>query len=543
MNQRTGGPRRNPGIVRAILGLVVLLGALWGYGESERLTLISVLDGRGVSWAKPLPQGQDRGEDELSPLSPDECRLYSMVVYQTAVLISSDYYREVSVPQLLAAALSALADEVGERVPPALRNDPEKWFDNTEPVGVIMEFRKQLGNRRALRGRDLEISLRGMFKILDPHTGFLTAQDRKRMYQMDTAASGTGLVLAERMGKGPVVIADVDLGSPAHWAGLVPGDRIWAIDGQSIEELPSVEVEARLQALAAQIGRRIHLSVETAQTATRRQVELTSEIYEVESVLGFRRTDAKQWSYWLDESAKIGYVRILEIYLRTPDKFQSVLRELTNQGLRGLVLDLRDCTGGSLNAALRIADLLLAEGPICTVKYRRAVNKGLAQPGGLQETHVSSREDSFTDFPLMVLIGSETRGGGELIAAALQDNQRAILVGQRTHGKATVQQPIPLTHPVGPYHEMKLSVGLFQRPSGKNMQRPWNERESDQWGVLPDRGFEVRLSPQLEQRLREGRRQRDLSRPEAAHALDNPKADPVLYWALRALRKQLEKRS
>jgi carboxyl-terminal processing protease len=360
------------------------------------------------------------------------------------------------------------------------------------------------------------------------------------MYQLEAGVFGTGIVLAERVGRGPFVIADVELGSPAHWAGLRPQDRLWAINDQSVADMSLAEVEARLQGDPSQLGQPLRLQIEPAHGKARQNVQLAPDVYEPETVLGFTRTVTGQWSYWLDPSQKIGYVRIREIYRQTPEKLEKVLQELSKGGLRGLVLDLRDCPGGALEGAVRIADLLLGEGPICTVKYRDTTALGVAPPAQAEQSYASSGDRSFTNFPLAVLIGSETRGGGELIAAAIQDNRRGVLVGQRTHGKASVQQTLPLMHPVGQHTELKISVGLLIRPSGKNMHRFWGEREPEEWGVWPDPHYEVRMSPQLEQQLQQWRHQRDLRSPQAreSHPLDNPKADPVLLAALRYFQKQ-----
>ncbi|MCS7166011.1 MAG: S41 family peptidase [Gemmatales bacterium] len=499
------------------------------------------LASQGPTWAKPLPGDPDADDEPTSQLG-DDIRLYAEVVAQTAEMISLRYYREVSAPQLLAAALTALADAAGKKVPESWRNNPDKWFADLEPRLALVQYRKQMGSRWAVRGRDIEISLRGMFQVLDPHTGFISTQDRKRMYQLEGNTLGVGITLVERMGKGPLVIAEVDLGSPAHWAGILPGDRLWAINSRSVEDLPTVEVESQLQNLMGQLGQKVSLTIESAQTGRRREMELVSEPYEIETVLGFTRKDSRQWSYWLDSEAKIGYVRVLEIQARTSDRLEAALRDLTNQGMRGLILDLRDCTGGVLNAAVRIADLLLGEGPICTVRYREAAALGVGnRPGSLEQSYTSAKEGSFLGFPLWVLIGPETRGGGELIAAALQDNRRAVLVGQRTYGKATVQQSMPLMLPVGGHTEIKISVGIFVRPSGKNMQRFWGHQQPEEWGVSPDRGYEMPLSSSLQERLREWRRQRDLlsGLNNQVHPLDNPKADPVLWFALQSLMKQL----
>jgi carboxyl-terminal processing protease len=145
------------------------------------------------------------------------------------------------------------------------------------------------------------------------------------------------------------------------------------------------------------------------------------------------------------------------------------------------------------------------------------------------------------DLPLVVLINGETSGGAELIAAALQDHQRAVVVGQRTLGKASIQTIRPLA-----LHtcvvSLKLTTGTFVRPSGKNLQRPRDGQPAAAWGVHPDPGQEVRLSPGLDRRLRDWWLAQTLRPGGSTEALplDDPANDPQRQAALQTLRAKLQ---
>src|SRR5262249_39694341 len=161
---------------------------------------------------------------------------------------------------------------------------------------------------------------------------------------------------------------------------------------------------------------------------------------------------------------------------------RNVLEGLRDQKLRGLVLDLRWCPGGYLNESIEVADLFLGNGVIATERSR-----------GREDTvYRSAADGKFRDFALVVLVNGDTLGGAELIAAALQDHKRGVVLGQRTRGKGSVQVPLPVgVEGVG----LKLTRGAFIRPSGKNLHRFPDSAPTDDWGVIPDEDF--RLSPEL----------------------------------------------
>jgi carboxyl-terminal processing protease len=148
-----------------------------------------------------------------------------------------------------------------------------------------------------------------------------------------------------------------------------------------------------------------------------------------------------------------------------------------------------------------------------------------------EETISGFRQNNHTAVPMVVLIGPETSGGGELIAAALQDHNRAVVAGQRSRGKASIQRSPNLG--LGGHHALRLTVGYFYRPNGKNLHRHPDSKPSDPWGVSPDPDLEVRLSTQLRQQIRDWRLLQDL-RPvgsRTALPLDDPESDPVLLAA------------
>jgi carboxyl-terminal processing protease len=253
-----------------------------------------------------------------------------------------------------------------------------------------------------------------------------------------------------------------------------------------------------------------------------RQVTLEAENFRPETVLGVVRRADNTWEYLADRENRIAHVRIAALNHGTAEDFLQVLTALQAEGLRGLILDLRWCPGGFLDQAVEVARLLLGQGIIAIFQSRE--DRKTARGG----------RDQFTGFPVVVLVNGETSGGAELVAAALQDNRRAVVAGQRTLGKASVQTLVAL--PVSDAY-LKLTTGTFFRPSGKNLHRFPESRPTEDWGVRPEPELEFRVSPELGRHLRESWLLQTL-RPGASNEalpLDDPEGDPQRQATLQEL--------
>jgi carboxyl-terminal processing protease len=198
--------------------------------------------------------------------------------------------------------------------------------------------------------------------------------------------------------------------------------------------------------------------------------------------------------------------------------------------MRGLVLDLRWCPGGFIKEATECAELFLGEKVIARTKERNQ-----------ERVFRSTGEPKFQDLPVVVLINGATSGGGELIAAALQDHgqPRICVAGQRSLGKGSIQTSVFLP---GANLGMKVTSGTFLRPSGKNLHRFADSKPQDDWGVRPDAGLEFPISPALERQLRQWWLLQTL-RPGPSREvlpLDDPEADPQRQAAAQALQDQLD---
>ena len=203
-----------------------------------------------------------------------------------------------------------------------------------------------------------------------------------------------------------------------------------------------------------------------------------------------------QWSFLLPGERQIGYLRITGFAGEEPGEKgtaadSAALEQLQKEKIRGLVLDLRDNRGGSLRSAVNVCDMLVPKGEIVTTRGR---------DGQVQRAYRASGKAPFTGFPIAVLVNRFSASASEIVAACLQDADRAIVVGQRSYGKGTVQEVVD----EGP-GSMKLTVATYWRPSGQNINRPKDDGKNDvksaTWGVSPNEGFSVPVEDEERERL------------------------------------------
>jgi carboxyl-terminal processing protease len=298
---------------------------------------------------------------------------------------------------------------------------------------------------------------RGLTDVLDPHSRFMDPEeyDRlKRETEGDTEMTGVGIDV-ERRKRGLVVVSPIE-GSPAFKAGIEPGDIIKKIDGTDADTLEWEEAVGRIQGPE---GSEVVLAIE------RRGKPLTFRIrrerFELRSVEGRVLEDG------------YGYVRIRIFSSNTDSKLLEALEDVKKRsegkgGLRGVILDLRRNPGGLLDQGVRVADRFIAEGLIV-----RTVGKA----GREMDRQMAHSRGSWTGFPMVVLVDNATASAAEIVAGALQDHQRAVIMGSQTFGKGSVQTVMEIdgcgAKPCG----LKLTVSRYFTPSGRSIQNQ---------GITPD---------------------------------------------------------
>ncbi len=346
-------------------------------------------------------------------------------------------------------------------------------------------------NRREL----LESALRGMLQNLDQHSQYINESEwRFFKKQIEGKYGGIGIQVevdadAERL----KVIAPM-VGTPAYLAGVLPGDLILEIDGQTTD---GMSPDRAVEVLTGRVGTPVKIQVKHEADGKVETLSMTRAIIDMPSVLGDVRKADDSWDYMIDHDRKIGYIRISSFIQNTTDEVKAALTELKGDGMKALVLDLRDDPGGLLSAAVDVCDLFLDSGVIVSTKGRNTPSK----------VYEAQKDGQYTDFPMVVLVNQNSASAAEIVSACLQDHKRAKVVGQRSYGKGSVQNILELE---GGNSVLKLTVASYHRPSGKNIHRFKNAKDSDEWGVSPNTGLEVKMNPEQYLSYARARRQRDL---------------------------------
>jgi len=365
-------------------------------------------------------------------------------------------------------------------------------------------------NRREL----LESALQGMLQNLDPHSQFINTSEWKSFKRkIEGRFGGIGITVGMDEAHNHLKVIAPMVGTPAYEAGILAGDLIMEIDDQSAE---GVSPDKAVEILTGRPGTPVKLTVLHEGEEKPVDVKVTRAIIDVPSILGDRRKPNDDWDFMIDKDKKIGYIRISTFIQNTTEDLKKALTELKAEGMKGLILDLRDNPGGLLSSAVEVSDLFIDSGMIVSTKGRNTVTKKFeAQKDGI-----------FTDFPMAVLINQGSASAAEIVSACLQDHNRAVVVGQRSFGKGSVQNIFDLDDGNS---VLKLTVAAYYRPSGKNIHRFKNAKESDEWGVSPNSGMEVKLNHEQYRAWALGRLHRDMESHAKGHKVDDkgekPKSD------------------
>jgi len=336
-------------------------------------------------------------------------------------------------------------------------------------------------------------AIRGMLATLDPHSMFLEPKQYQQM-KTDTAGEwgGLGLELTERDGL-LTVVSPID-DTPAARAGIQPGDQILQINGDSTREMSLGQAN---QHLVGAPGSRVDLLLMRRGFNQPRQITLVREHIRVNPI-----------DYRLLGDG-IGYVRIRSFQDRTDRYLKEALTKLREEAggtLSGLIMDLRNNPGGLLEQAVRVADRFLVSGTIVTTegRNRQHVEKELAHPS-----------DTEPGYPLIVLVNGGSASASEIVAGALQDNGRAVIMGTQTFGKGSVQTVIELEDGSG----LKLTIAKYYTP---------NHRSIQEQGITPDVIVHPKATPGESE---VAQRERDLPH-HFAHE-DSGEAEPVATGKVR----------
>ena len=292
----------------------------------------------------------------------------------------------------------------------------------------------------------------------DPYAAYYNEEETQSM--IDSSAGsycGIGAVFSQNMTTGVVTVSQVYEGCPSYEAGILPGDILYKVNGEDVTGQDLTNVVTKIK----------------GKEGTEVTVTMIRGEEEIDFLMERRTIEVPTIAHEMLQN-EIGYIQIAEFDEITAEQFHNALTELQRQGMKGLVIDLRNNGGGSVDAVCRIADELLPEGPIVFTEY-----KG-------EDREERSSDASCVDVPMAVLMNENSASASEILAGALQDYEKAVIVGTQSYGKGIVQSVIDLRDGTA----LKLTTAKYYTPDGNNIH---------EIGITPD--VEIELPEELKTQI------------------------------------------
>ncbi len=380
--------------------------------------------------------------------------------------------------------------------------------------------------REIPRQKLFDSAMKGMLKNHDEHSQYISGELFK-VFDEDIRQEfgGVGMYVDVDKESKMLIVTAAMPGTPAFRAGLMPGDTIVEIEGMPTTEMSRGKAIEYMRGVA---GTQVTLTVNGRDGI--REVSLEREIIPVSSVHGDIQYQDGSWNFTLKENPRIGYIRLLQFGDKSVAEFSAALKEIDGK-VDGLVVDLRNNSGGLLTAAVDISDMFLEQ------------DKMIVQTRGrgdvVTSEYFSTKNTAYNvNQPLVVLINRESASASEIVAACLRDHSRAILVGESSWGKGTVQNVIPIKRGKS---ALKLTTSSYWPPSGNNFDRdPHLNKTPGKHGVQPHEGWEIEMEEEEVILNRRKRHERDLESlielekvdgsPAAAPHVDRPLQKAIEYF-------------
>jgi len=372
----------------------------------------------------------------------------------------------------------------------------------------------------------LEAAIKGMVQELDQYSSYISPQDLSRFNQVvEQEFGGIGIQVHIDEKNGRLSVMTPLPGTPAYKAGIRAGDIIDSIEGKSTK---GFTLSQAIKILKGRAGEKVKMSV--IHKGTKKAIPLTveREIIHVATVLGDTYKDDDSWDYMLDKKSKIGYIRLTHFSRHSAEELREAIEDLKKQDMKGLILDLRFNPGGLLSQATEISDMFIDSGKIVSTEGRNSRNRKWE----------ATSDGTYLGFPMAILVNRYSASASEIVSACLQDHKRAVIIGERTWGKGSVQNVIELEEGDS---ALKLTTASYHRPSGKNIHRFPGAKDTDVWGVTPNENYRLRLKDEEMEALGEYRRNRDILDHSAK--LDTEFKDKQLDLAIDYIKEELSNKN
>jgi C-terminal peptidase prc len=434
---------------------------------------------------------------ESRKLSLEETQQFAKKTMDGLLIVRSGYVKDVELSQLAAWAVKGLYRRLDEKMPNEIKEklDTIKDLRRARLEELLADVRQRFGKREDLEGnKDVDLAISQMMLNLDyPYTTYIDSETKmKAKTEFLGRFTGIGIQIRRDIVRDGLLVVSPIKGSPAYKAGLLAGDLITEVitdmsaQGKPMKEMETVstrgmKTEDAIKRILGDPNTKITVKVEREGSPQPILVDINRAQVNVETVMGVKRMDDDEWEFMLDPKDKIGYIRLTQFTDKSAGDMEAAVKKLARAGVKGLVLDLRFNPGGLLDSAVEISDLFIDDGLIVSIRPR----------AGRERAYGGTHEGSYLNFPMVCLVNGASASGSEIVAAALQDHQRAVIIGERSFGKGSVQT----IHQFRPTDaEIKMTTATFWRPNGKNLNKPsTNGSESEDWGVRPDAGYEIKL--------------------------------------------------
>jgi carboxyl-terminal processing protease len=295
-------------------------------------------------------------------------------------------------------------------------------------------------------------SIQGMMSSLDPHSAFLEKSEYDDL-MLETQGNYGGVGISIDIRDDYLTVVSPIEGTPAFKLGIQAGDRIIAIEGESTKGITTSEAAKKLR---GRKGTKVKITIQRKGDPVPFDVEIERDVIELKSV-----------PYKGVVRDGIGYLRLMRFSEESGEEVEQALQELVNQGVKGVVFDLRWNHGGLLTQAVAVSDKFLSKGTLISYTQGRNANDR-------SEYHATEPATLPAEVPLVVLVNGATASASEIVAGAVQDDGRAVILGELTYGKGLVQTLIPLDSEAS----LKLTTAKWYTPAGRCIQRSWENEES-----------------------------------------------------------------
>ncbi|SFJ66964.1 S41 family peptidase [Planctomicrobium piriforme] len=402
---------------------------------------------------------------------------------------------------LVASSAAAHAAEAAVEAKPDTESKPVDP-DYYELMRVFVDTFQEIDQnyvKEVDRRKLVEAAVRGMLEELDPYSDYIAPDDLDQFTEaISQEFGGVGIrVNWDRQARAIEVVTPMP-GSPAYKAGIQAGDRLVEIAGKAVKDFPQgKEIDTAVEYLRGKPGEEIVVGVMHTGSKDIEKVSLKRELIQLDTVMGYSYDKDGKWNLMFDPEQKIGYIRLTHFTSRSAAEVREALKSLKKQGMKGLIIDLRFNPGGLLEAAVDISDMFIDQGMIVSTDGRNSAHRSWS----------AKSFGTFNGFPIAILINHYSASASEILSACLQDHHRAIIVGERSWGKGSVQDVIDLEDGKS---ALKLTTASYHRPSGKNIHRFPDSKETDEWGVTPDEGYVVEFSLDDMRKYQEDRQERDI---------------------------------